>query len=676
MKRFVYSGYTKFVSVVLFVAFITTGVLGVVNGFLKYFDGEYHMYSFEDSFEKSHHMSAVLSEVESAICSTYYGFHLENGDNDRKRVLLDGRDFVNSIAHELDNLTSYYKIRYYVSINGKEFTNCNAQRAEEIKNGRFYRYYERNKDGSQMREETIPVPYYFNSMEQMTDVIKTDEIVICTSINEDYVAECEKLWLEQSTLVKGSVVRVFRYIIFALFLLVYLICTVGKNADGETTPVWVDYVWTEVHLAIIGFVGFFAVALCVILLDEYQSGYVPQYILKMCTGSIAAVGSSVILNSVLSVIRKIKCRMFLTTSIICIAVRWAWKVFIKITKWILSKLREFRHIMLSVWFRKTWMILIFMLFVYTVVIGICGLLLLESIGSFLFALVLFGFAAFVVAYRAKDIDEVKKGADEIRNGNLSYRIPELKSEDMKALAEDINEIGDGLNKSVAAKLKAERLKTDLITNVSHDLKTPLTSIISYTELLSGVDGLPKEAKDYVAIIAKKSERLKNLTQDLFDVSKVQSGTENFNFEKLDSALLISQAIGENDNEIQKSGLQFLVKTEKDLYISADGRKMSRVLGNLIDNVIKYAMKNTRVFLTAYEKNGEIYMEIKNISAYEMDFDVEEITGRFVRGDEARTDGGNGLGLAIAKGYVEALGGKFEIVIDGDLFKVVIKFDKV
>ena len=676
MKRFVYSGYTKFVAVAMFVALITSGVLSTVNGFLNYIDGEYHMYSFEDSFEKSHHMSAVLSEVESAICSTYYGFHLENGDNDRRRVVVDGRDFVNSIAHELDNLTSYYKIRYYVSINGKVFTNCNAQRAEEIKNGRFYRYYERNMDGSQIREETIPVPYYFDSMEQMTDVIKTDEIIICTSINEDYVAECEKLWLEQSELVKDGIIKVFSYIIFALLLLVYLFCTVGKNADGETTPMWVDYVWTEAHLAIIGFVGFFAVALCVILLDDYHSGYLPRYIIRISTGSIAAVGSSVILNSLLSVIRKIKCRMFLTTSIIFIAVRWVWKVFIKIIKWILSKLREFKHIMISVWFRKTWMILITMLLVYTIIIGICGLLLLESIGSFLFALVLFGFAAFIVAYRAKDIDEVKKGAEEIRNGNLSYKIPELKSEDMKALAENINEIGDGLENSVAAKLKAERLKTDLITNVSHDLKTPLTSIISYTELLSGVDGLSDEAKDYVAIIAKKSERLKNLTQDLFDVSKVQSGTENFNLEKLDSALLVGQAMGENDNEIQKSGLQFVVKTEKDLYIIADGRKMSRVLGNVIDNAIKYSMKNTRVFLSAYEKDGQALIEIKNIAAYEMNFDVDEITGRFVRGDESRTDGGNGLGLAIAKGYVEAMGGKFEIVIDGDLFKVVIGFNKV
>ncbi|MBP3361612.1 MAG: HAMP domain-containing histidine kinase [Clostridia bacterium] len=281
-----------------------------------------------------------------------------------------------------------------------------------------------------------------------------------------------------------------------------------------------------------------------------------------------------------------------------------------------------------------------------------------------------------MAYRAKDIDEINKGAEEIRKGNLQYKIGELKSGDIKKIAENINEIGDGLEKSVSEKLRAERLKTELITNVSHDLKTPLTSIISYTELLSNMEELPEEAKDYIWIIAKKSERLKNLTQDLFEVSKVQSGNEILVFEKLDAATLINQALGEHDNEIKKSELVFRVKTAKDLFISADGRKMSRVLGNLIDNALKYAMKNTRVFISAYEKDNEVIMEIKNTSEYPMDFDAEEITGRFVRGDKSRTDGGSGLGLAIAKSYTEACGGRFDIVIDGDLFKAVIRFDKV
>ena len=288
---------------------------------------------------------------------------------------------------------------------------------------------------------------------------------------------------------------------------------------------------------------------------------------------------------------------------------------------------------------------------------------------------LFGFATFFVSYRAQDIEEIKKGVNEVKNGNLAYKIPEPKSEDIKALAENVNDIARGFDESVSAKLKAERMKTELVTNVSHDLKTPLTSIINYTELLSSVDGLPEEARDYAKIIASKSDRLKHLTQDLFDISKVQSGNETISPEKLDVALLISQTLGENDSEIKSSGLPFYVTTPKELYIFADGGKMSRVLSNLISNILKYGMKNTRAFISAFEEGDNIVIEFKNIASYPMDFEADEIVGRFVRADESRTTEGNGLGLAIAKSYTELCGGKFEIVIDGDMFKSIIKFKK-
>lgn len=182
-------------------------------------------------------------------------------------------------------------------------------------------------------------------------------------------------------------------------------------------------------------------------------------------------------------------------------------------------------------------------------------------------------------------------------------------------------------------------------------------------------------KDYARIIAKKSDRLKILTQDLFDISKVQSGNESVVSEKLDVSLLINQLLGEHDNEIKQSGLTFCVNTCKELYIFADGRKMSRVISNLVNNILKYTMKNTRVFITLYEEKGDVVMEFKNIASYPMDFSAEEITGRFVRGDESRTQEGNGLGLAIAKSYTEICNGIFNIVLDGDMFKAILKFKK-
>lgn len=294
------------------------------------------------------------------------------------------------------------------------------------------------------------------------------------------------------------------------------------------------------------------------------------------------------------------------------------------------------------------------------------------------AVLAFIFAVFVVSVRIRDVEQIKKGISEVRQGNFTYCIPavNIKSEDMKLLAEDVNEIAFGLDQTVSDKLKAEKMKTNLITNVSHDLKTPLTSIINYTELLSKIENLPQEAKDYIEIIALKSDRLKVLTQDLFDISKVQSGNETVNFERIDVALLVEQTLAENDNEIKKLGITFCVNVGNDeMYIFADGRKMSRVLNNLIDNVLKYTLKNTRVFITVSENNGEVVTEFKNIASYPMDFVPEEIVGRFVRGDESRTAEGNGLGLAIVKSYTEICGGRFEIIVDGDMFKAIITFAK-
>ena len=197
----------------------------------------------------------------------------------------------------------------------------------------------------------------------------------------------------------------------------------------------------------------------------------------------------------------------------------------------------------------------------------------------------------------------------------------------------------------------------------------------YTELLSQIEDLPEEARDYVSVISKKSERLKNLTLDLFDISKVQSGNEDVILEKIDVSLLINQSLAEHDNEIKSSELPFFVEAPKELYIAADGRKMSRVVSNLINNILKYTMKNTRVFITAFEKEGNVIIEFKNIASYPMNFNPDEITQRFTRGDESRTQEGNGLGLAIAKSYTEICNGKFEIVLDGDMFKAILTFRK-
>ncbi|MBQ8588489.1 MAG: HAMP domain-containing histidine kinase, partial [Clostridia bacterium] len=518
--------------------------------------------------------------------------------------------------------------------------------------------------------------YYHYMLNEVSRFNDDDSIEIASTVTEDYLNKCSDSWYRQESLIFDMIYRILVFVVIAMIMLIYLICVCGKNKDGELKPMWVDNVWLEVHLAVIGFIGFFALYIIVVLMDAVFTGQFPKRIFDIIEIFATVIASSAILTSLLSIIRNIKRKNFIGSSIIMRIIRWCFKTAFSILRWLRKGFVRYRNLIFKTLSKKTGIILITMLLIYTALIGFFGIVTPEAPFFLLVAIAVFGFASFVVAYRAKDLDEIKKGVSEIRNGNVAYKIPELKSEDMKALATNINDIAKGLDESVSAKVKAERLKTELITNVSHDLKTPITSIISYTELLSKIEELPEEAKDYVSVISKKSERLKNLTQDLFDISKVQSGNEDVVLEKLDVALLINQSLGENNREIQKSEIPFCVDTPKELYISADGRKMSRVISNLINNILKYTLKNTRVFITAFEKDGEIVMEFKNIASYPMNFNADEIAGRFVRGDESRTAEGNGLGLAIAKSYTEICNGKFDIVIDGDMFKVIMKFKKI
>jgi len=237
------------------------------------------------------------------------------------------------------------------------------------------------------------------------------------------------------------------------------------------------------------------------------------------------------------------------------------------------------------------------------------------------------------------------------------------------------EINKGFDESLQEQMKSERMKVELITNVSHDLKTPLTSIISYIDLLSKEEELSETARDYVNILSEKAYRLKNIVSDLFDLAKSTSGDIHLDLEKLDLRKLIEQTLGDMEDEINESGL--IIKTrlsEESIYIMADGKKLYRVFQNLIDNALKYSLKGTRVYIELEEINGKAVATIKNIAGYEMDFTAEEILQRFTRGDKSRSTEGSGLGLSIAESFTKVCGGDFRLDIDGDLFKVTIKFN--
>jgi len=203
----------------------------------------------------------------------------------------------------------------------------------------------------------------------------------------------------------------------------------------------------------------------------------------------------------------------------------------------------------------------------------------------------------------------------------------------------------------------------------------LTSIISYIELLAKEEGLTETARDYVNILSEKAYRLKNIVSDLFDLAKSTSGDIKLDLEKLDLKKLIEQTLGDMEDDILSSGLQIKTRLpESPVYITSDGKKLYRVFQNLIDNALKYSLKGTRVYIDLEEIDGKAVVSIKNISAYEMDFTAEEILQRFTRGDKARSTEGSGLGLSIAESFTKVCGGEFQLHIDGDLFKVVLRFN--
>ncbi|CEP79567.1 sensor histidine kinase [Paraclostridium sordellii] len=284
----------------------------------------------------------------------------------------------------------------------------------------------------------------------------------------------------------------------------------------------------------------------------------------------------------------------------------------------------------------------------------------------------------IILNKVDYLDEIIKGTKEIKNGNINHKI-EIKGKDTLAIfAQDINNLSEGLENAIDEKFRSERMKAELITNVSHDLKTPLTSIINYVDLIKKEKNIePEYLKDYINVLDNKSKRLKVLIEDLFEASKASSGNIELNIEKLDLNQLLRQSIGENEEKISKANLDLKVNLPKEqIYINCDGKRMYRVFENLLINICKYSLHNTRVYIDMKLDEEKVYISFKNISAYELNFEADEIIERFKRGDLARNTEGSGLGLAIARDLVELQGGDFDIQIDGDLFKVNVVFNKI
>ena len=500
---------------------------------------------------------------------------------------------------------------------------------------------------------------YSLNYEPYTEAVENDQCIYFYATDKTYKEAAKESKALTDALIK-RLIPVFAGAIVVFFICVYLSVAAGRKKDGELTSLAIDKMFTEINLFLM-LIFVVAIILVAIVFLDYGAYFNNLDVFALASAGITAA-SFVIGALALSDIRKLKMHTFLKQSI-------TYRLF-SLAKRLLKKLWKFVSETYSALSGKGKAIMaIGIFFLYSVITAF------SFISGLLLAIAATGVLAVYTKRAVTDYEALITGIDKIRSGDMTAKIEGVTDEFLLPVAEGINSLGEGIGKAVDEKVKSERMKSELITNVSHDLKTPLTSIINYSDLLVKEELTPAEANDYASIISLKAEKLKKLTQDLFEISKVQSGNDVAVTEKLNLSTLIAQAMAEEESENEKSGLEFIISVPDKISVLCDGKKMSRVFSNLIVNARLYSLSGTRVYIEAEEETDGVLISFKNIASYKMNFKDDEITERFTRGDEARSSDGSGLGLSIAKSFTEACGGSFSVKTDGDLFKAAVRLKK-
>ena len=438
--------------------------------------------------------------------------------------------------------------------------------------------------------------------------------------------------------------------------LVYLTLATGRRTEEEKIHLNpIDKIKTEILVA--AFI--FMMVELVILITKVNSEEWAVYGIIVASGTVSLVIDGLFLIFYLSMVRRMKAEMLWETSIACWLERGIRKVFAR-------QKTTVRVLLLFAGHMAVCFILAVGAFYYRSMTALV-LLLLFSAGE-----------CYMILRKAVEQYQIRLGVEKIRDGALSGKIDieQLHGEE-KSLAEAINNIGEGLLHAVDDSTKNERMKADLITNVSHDIKTPLTSIINYVNLmkLEKIDN--ERVQGYIKILDEKSQRLKQLTADLVEASKISSGNVKLDMQVIDLVELVYQTSGEFNEKFEQKELTIVTKLPKTaVLIRADGRQLYRVIENLYNNVAKYALEKTRVYVDIAYVEEKVVFSIKNVSEHSLareNSNAGDLTERFIRGDSSRTTEGSGLGLSIAKSLTVLMGGVFDIKVDGDLFKASITF---
>ncbi|WP_231734851.1 HAMP domain-containing sensor histidine kinase [Bacillus sp. FJAT-29937] len=589
---------------------------------------------FEDYQFHSKNFNPNLSETEN-----YEKFKEDYADKisqARDRLI---KDDLREFHLLMQNIKEIKGPLYYASDGVNVFKNSSQTEKGQFKTYPSYLLFE--DYSSEIYPEEIEDNESFYWFREGKEEFDSKGKAIYIAFTDEFLNNKIKAWKESKASATESFYRVVGFFTGFILLFLYLVTVAGRRLfkDQEVHLHAVDKLYVDINFFLFsGLMVTWVATMETITYSNIHKAVIP------ITIPISAAGFMLIL----SLVRHIKNRTFFKHTLI-------YKLFSILFKFV-KDVYENGNVAV-----KTVLIVI-------------GYPVLIALTFFMFPITI-GLAAWFSLRRVKSFNAIKEGVERIKDGDIHHHIDVGGKGEFSKLAANINSMTDGLKKAVDSELKSERLKTELITNVSHDIRTPLTSIITYVDLLKKEKD-PAKVAEYVEVLDQKSKRLKLLTDDLFEAAKASSGNIPVQLERIDISSLINQGLGEVSDKVEELGLEFRFNYPKEkVYIQADGKLLWRSIENVLSNIFKYALKGSRVYIDIEETGNEVLLTFKNISAYELNISADELMERFKRGDESRTSQGSGLGLSIAESLTEIQKGKFMIQVDGDLFKTMIYMPK-
>ncbi len=672
-KKFSHSNLVKTIAFLLILACVA-GIIYAASNIYKTTNGDFEII-FENSFLESSNfqmdntqtINLLIDLIEfyiseenilkgNTIDDEELGYRVEEKYMEQEDRAFDKIKTTDAIREKMiaADLESYHMILnqlekkkeplYYVTDGKQIFTNTKQTKKEQFKKYPVY-YISEGTDWeaypSQL-EQNFPLyvsPYYYQYRSAELENTK-----VFMGYSEDYIYRLSNEWTEKKTAAMNQLYYLLGYVIVFFLSLLYLIVTTGRDffQDKMVHMHLIDKLYVDINVFFLIFVSLS----WYVMISEFQFYF---GMVDWIVYSVTLLGIAIVVILLLSFIRHMKNKTLFKHSVIYIVIHWLYQ-FVKDI-----------YDNGSVAWKVTIVVILYPIITAATV--------------FFFPITI-GLAVWLSLKRVKAFNKIQDGAKTMREGNLQHHIEIDGEGEFVTLAANINGINEGFNRAVQNELKNERMKTELITNVSHDIRTPLTSLITYTDLLK-TETDPEKIQEYIEILDQKSKRLKVLTDDLFAAAKASSGDIPVNLEAIDLVALINQGIGEVSDCIASQKLIFKFNYQKEkMYVIADGRLLWRSIENILSNIFNYAEEGSRVYIDMVEQGDCIWISFKNISKYELNITEEELMERFQRGDESRASDGSGLGLSITKSLIENQNGKFEILIDGDLFKSMIYLPSV